>query len=251
MRRGGSTLQYQLITDVLAASGIEFEAGWIASVDAQCLDPIAKGKWRIVKTHGIPACALDQVLNSGAIVFYISRDPRDSLVSYMRKYSIAYTETAASRFLSGIEAEFRYWTSLPITHCMIYEDLVRNAPREIERVASALGCSLEVSEIERIAKSRSIEQQKQRIEMLDWDKHGIRLGKDFIDRESLLHSNHIHGGEIGGWRSQLTKDQITSVESGFGAFIRACGYQLQTHVWQRWKFRILQRVARFTRSVLG
>src|SRR4249919_3015361 len=109
MRRSGSTLQFQLIVDVLAAAGIEAKTGWSASLDKLALAETPHGVATVIKTHAVPDCRAADIQQAGALVFYTSRDPRDCLVSYLRKYNSSFKWTIANKFLSEISAEFKFW----------------------------------------------------------------------------------------------------------------------------------------------
>lgn len=238
MRRGGSTLQFQVLGDILRTSGVRFESRFVDELEAADLAPGPDGLVRIVKTHAVPK----EVMDSGAAhmhCFHIYRDPRDALVSYLAKYESAYTDERASRFLRMIQAEFNYWRGIEGVYSVRYEDVVSALSDEVARCARAMGADLGPDEIGRIAESRSLESQKRRIKEVDWGAEStIRSGQDLIDPETQLHSNHIRTGGCGAWQQELNKSGAAFIEANFGDWIEEMGYHLVTSRWQRWRHRI-------------
>ncbi|HRO63194.1 sulfotransferase domain-containing protein [Thermomonas sp.] len=238
MRRGGSTLQFQILGDILRASGVCFESKYVDELEGADLAPGPDGIVRVVKTHAVPK----EAVNSGAghmQCFHIYRDPRDALVSYLAKYESAYTDERASRFLRMIQTEFNYWRGIEGVYTVRYEDIVSALSGEVARCARAMGADLGPDEIGRIAESRSLESQKRRIKEVDWGAEStIRNGQDLIDPETQLHSNHIRTGGCGAWQQELNKSGAAFIEANFGDWIEEMGYPLITSRWQRWRHRI-------------
>lgn len=248
MRRSGSTLQYQLLGDVLRSAGVAHESRWMDHIDPVELDALlSSGQTCILKTHRVAPALTPDVLARGLLVFYSSRDPRDCLISSLHKYAKSFSPEAADRMLSRMESEFDFWTSLPLKGWSRYENLRNDMPGEIKRLAVALGVSLTDEQVAELASARSLDSQKDLIGAIDWESRGTRMGMDLIDTQTLLHANHIRDGGLELWSRELSSSALAGIESRFGDFIRKAGYQLGTTKLQR-SIHALRRLGTRARS---
>ena len=245
MRRGGSTLQFQLIGDILKTGEVLFESEWISDLqDTDLAATESNSVVRVIKTHSIPKCSPASLSAEHVKCFYICRDPRDALVSYLAKYESAYSDELAGRFFNMVHGEFKFWSSLANTHVARYETVVASLAAEVASSAREMGICLGESQVGEIAKSRSLENQKKRIEGFDWGTDAIRIGKDLIDPGTQLHSNHIRTGGSGGWRTELTADAVLFLETRHGQCILDMGYVLTTSRWSRLFYRFAKLMAK-------
>ncbi len=245
MRRGGSTLQSQYLLDLLQRCDRSSQIEYLPEIARADLELPAGRDCRLIKSHKAARCDRRCFGEVGATVVYITRDPRDCLVSHLRKYGKPYSDEAAAKFLGQLRSEFGYWTSGPLAHWARYERVLADPATEVRALAAALDIDVDDSAVASIVANRSIEQQQQRIASFDWVEDAVVSGVDRIDPRSQLHRNHIHGGEIDGWKRILDRAATRTVESRFGELIEALGYRLTTSRLER----ISARVRRFFRHV--
>ena len=243
MRRGGSTLHFNLVCDILASTGRPVSSQWSRELAAGDLAPDGE-VFKVVKTHASAPALAARFAAGGIPVAYISRDPRDCLVSYLKKYSKDYSWTEARKFLANIRDEYTFWTAMPAARCSRYETVVADSRAEIRHLAAHLEVVVGDDEVERIAGNRAIESQKARIEAIDWNSKARRIGVDLVDDASLLHSNHISSGEVGQWASRLERLQLAEIDAEFGDWLQLMGYPLGSSPAMRFFSVFRRRLAR-------
>ncbi len=173
-------------------------------------------------------------------VIHIVRDPRDVAVSHYH-YSIKRRTLAEDcriedyipRFVDGNVSRtmerygcwgdhVRSWLALRDGHdnflALRYEDMLKNAERELGRVASFLGVDATPERLSRAvelsssAQMRKLEKEQSR----DWKlTKGTRQDRPFI-----------RNATSGVWKSVLPVASVRTIESAWGALMQNLGYEL-------------------------
>jgi len=209
MRRGGSTLSYNLVSALIEKGGV--------------------GQ-RVVKSHEFIPEVKVMARTGQAKVTYVFRDIRDVLVSYHHKNGRSFTEIIRQSFLEGIMAEHAAWVSLPEAYVTQYEVMVADVPLEVRKLAEFLDVKVSVDESEVIAEQFSLSMQQQRIANFNYETEGEGRGQDRYDPSSLLHPNHINSGEVGQWRADLVALQTAYIENICYHYLQDGGYVI-TSTW--------------------
>jgi hypothetical protein len=253
MQRSGSTVQFQIAAQLVEEAKLGKRVEWVkAERFPELRQKYAEYPgWKVFKHHICTDEMASEFHQRTAMGVYVYRDLRDVCVSTMHKYSMTFEQLWDSGFLADCLQQFQKWTSLPRMLVSKYEEVVRDLPREVERIATHLGMSLEPQRYEQIAAEYVIAKQMQRIEDA---KRAGRLQQGFADAlfdpHTNLHTNHIHSGEIGSWKEVLSADQIAVIENSAHDWLAMHGYELtQSSLYRTWlTFRYQQK--RTTQAVM-
>jgi len=230
MRRSGSTVQFQLTAALVEAAGKGRRIEWVkpdefGKLRKQHADDTA---WKVFKTHKCTDKVAKEFERQNAAGVYVFRDLRDVVVSVMRKYALTFDQVLDSDLLENCLEHYRRWTSMPRVLTSKYEDMTADLTREVERIAAHLDVTLPVEQYAQIAAEHSIERQKERIEEIKKSDHlreGVAKGT-YFDPLTNLHTNHIHSGEVSGWKSVLSNEQAGRIEAKTADWLTAHGYEL-------------------------
>lgn len=262
-------MQFQIVCRLVEEAGI---GGHIAALTAEpMVDGDLKSKvldrfpdllerhdsdpgWKVFKSHSCSPSMSALFAAGQAVGVYSFRDLRDAVVSAarMRQAPRLLSERwRLERFVETTLESCRAWTRLPRVLETKYEEMVLDLPGEVQRIAGHLGLSPGRETCERIASDLTLEKQRRRTEesRKKWPSSGA-----FFDPDTLLHTEHIGTGEIGGWRRALTPGQVAVIEERGGGWLLERGYELSLGPLRRRWLLLSSRpreVARSLRRLTG
>jgi hypothetical protein len=232
MIRSGSTLQYQVVSDLIEQRGLGERTGFIESKNfpefrSRLIG--AKG-FSVVKVHEYMPELEPWMKQETTRIFYTYRDLRSVAISVMRKWSIPFSEVVCvNGWLDNAVASEAQWRAHSKTLVSRYEDLVEHLPHEIGKWATALSLNLTPEQLDEVAALYSIAAQQERIREAHLPEQGSKPGvRDNYDAKSLLHHNHITDGSVDGWAKELEPAQVRQIEERFSGWLREHGYALTT-----------------------
>ena len=171
---------------------------------------------RTVKSHLPYRFYGDSVLKNGGKIIYIMRNPKDTAVSFfhhyhgltpgddlkdltMQTFIELFFETDVLTFGSVFDHFTSFWSQRWKPHVLIvfYEDLLRDKPAEIRKIATFLNVELSDEQVELIVDATSFSTMAV--------KKSTRILKHEED-ESAVSSGHkfYRKGEIGDWKNHFT-----------------------------------------------
>ena len=171
-------------------------------------------------------------------VIYIVRDPRDVAVSqyhFHRKCrridDRCPMEDYLPRFLAGEVCRHGSWgenvgswlaTRRPGPRFLLlrYEDMVKDTPTELAKIAAFLGIAA-TPELIRQTVERSSADRMRKLEKAQ--SHLSKLTKD--GRQDLP---FVRAAKSGGWKTDLPAALVTQIESAWGSLMRQLGYELSS-----------------------
>ena len=233
MCRSGSTWQYQVACDLLERTGPGEQLGFLTppEFDRVMTQPSC-AQWRIVKTHDAHGTFASVLASGQARCLYSYRDLRDVAFSLAHKWSVPLRTAVIDRVgVRNCIANHAFWTTQPYVFIQRYEDWIRNPEGDVTRIALHLGIDLQAEEAGNIARRYGFDENRQRTEKLAerFRTEGIDLTDPqntlLSDRNSLLHWNHIRTGEVGGWRTQATPEEIAVLARECGTWLQENGYE--------------------------
>lgn len=175
---------------------------------------------------------------AGARTVYLVRDPRDVAISFAFHNSMAVDDAinlmnnpvaaycGSGKGLapqlrqrlfdwSGNAASWLDQQDIPV-HCVRYEDLRADPERHFSAALVFAGRAASATEIQRAVRHADFgELQRQEAE------HG------FAERTSRT-APFFRQGRVGGWREQLSDEQVARIEERHAAMMRRLGYALQS-----------------------
>lgn len=235
MPRAGSGWHYNIIHDLVAASGGE-NSREIRSryhlerilTEVNCnigvlsfrrlivaAMPVLFGKTYVIKAHSAPKPFAKLLIKIGFLkAIYIYRDPRDALLSafeYGKRmrdsnrtnaFSHLKTKKEAIDFMTDYVVISEQWLALDQVLHVRYENLLQNYNDEIRRLSSFLGIELGSVQLEEIINKyhpgRGSEEQK---------------------------GTHFVKGKIGRHKDSLTGEEIEMCKQRFGVYLTSMGYE--------------------------
>jgi hypothetical protein len=252
MQRSGSTLQFQIAARLVEQAGRGRRLAWVEPGrfpelrDRYADEPGLK----VFKNHVCTDAMAAEFTRGNAVGIYSYRDPRDVFVSNMRKYACSFEELWCGGFLETSLWNYRRWTGLPRVLVSRYETMIGDLPAEVQRIAAHLGIALDPQACQQLAREFSVDKQQQRIagfgaEALKDGYAGARY-----DPESMLHTDHLQGGVVGGWRGRLRKGELALIENAAAGWLSEHGYELSLGPWQRRALAFRAKAARRVRRLL-
>jgi hypothetical protein len=228
MIRSGSTLQYQLASEIVERSNMGCRARYAPEAEFPALAASASGQLRVFKAH-VCTPALEEMANSGrAAVVYSYRDIRDVALSAMRKFSFdSLSQLLAAGWLQQAIVDYHKWTSMPALHVGRYEDFVSDVPKEARLINEFLASPLGESEATAIGREFSFERQLERTRTVRHPTDETELAdRSNFDEIHLLHHNHLDDGEVGKWRHGFSPAEQQDLHSMFAPWLKELGYPI-------------------------
>lgn len=233
MMRSGSTLQYQLVGSILAATGKGKAIGEARQTSCKAVLQANPDIPNIaVKVHKISYLkGVKQAIAQGeAKGVYIYRDIRDVVVSLMnfRKADFEQIVFRGGEFKQCLN-NYYAWTSLDQMLVSQYETMSKNITAEVLTIAEHLDINLSTELAEAIAIQHTLEKQKQKIQ-----QRAAAGSINSENPETMLQYNHINSGKSKQWQERLSSIEIAYLESEAGEWLNQHGYQLSQPAYQRW-----------------
>lgn len=232
MSRSGSTVQYQIVCEIIESLGLGMTIGWVPVPNKELLDNLEnaafrKDKFLVIKSHDFSP-HIKTLVEAGKVkVVYVYRDLRDVTVSLANKFT-----KSIDNAISGLSHQlnnYYLWTNMDQIRVSRYENMVDDLYSEVLEIANYLDIEVNNDLARNISNKLEINQQKQRIKKLDDDPHVIKsFGDDLYDPVTQLHNNHIISGNWGQWKKCLSKEQIEFIESWAFSWFVDRGYPLST-----------------------
>ena len=165
MRRSGSTLQYQLVKEIVECKNIGKGLGWVDPQQFHHLRTKHMTGYRflVIKCHSYIEEIKELYSKGEAKAIYSYRDLRDVVVSIMNKNQISFWQVLRSGYITSIIEEYTKWNTLDNILVSQYEDMITDLLQETIRIADYIEIELDETLASSIAGKFMIEQQSKRI----------------------------------------------------------------------------------------
>jgi Sulfotransferase domain len=228
MKRSGSTVQYQIASRLAADEWGARRIEWRPESEIRWEEEEARGDGPLVyKCHRCIPEIRTRLSAPGNLGVYTYRDIREVCASWVRKHNSTFSCMIAANFIEECIDNFRHFTAFPNVLVTRYEDLVLNLESEVERIARHLGISLCAARVMEIATDYSIDRQYERMQRVSNGKaNSFWYGDQHIDRQELLHTNHITDGRTDAWTELFSKIEVAIIEEKAHRWMEENGYDL-------------------------
>lgn len=217
MARSGSTVQYQIVCEIIESLGLGMTIGWVQVPNKELLDSLEnaafrKDKFLVIKSHNFSP-QIKTLVEAGKVkVVYVYRDLRDVAVSLANKFAKS-TDDAISRLSIQLN-NYYLWNSIDTIMVSRYENMVTDLYSEVIKIANYLEVEVNEDLARSISSKLELSQQQEKIKLLNPNSPVLKSsGNDVYDPVSQLHNNHINSGKWGQWKESLSKDQIEFIEN--------------------------------------
>ncbi len=239
MIRSGSTVQYQITSDLASTYLGAIPLGYVEPQDVPALyetHPAADGPY-VIKMHAFAPEVAALAAAHEAQVLYIYRDIRDVMVSLMNKLDRSFWYILFHAHIRRALTHSDAWTSVTDVQISQYEQTVDHLTDEVHRIATVLGIELPASAAAALAERYSLNKQRSRMHQAQaagprsHDEQGAAVRKP----SSELHHNHIHSGRSEQWRTALSPFQVAVLEYAAQDWLVERGYRISQGRIQRWR----------------
>jgi len=230
--RSGSTWSFnvcrELFKEQALGSNQKFGSTYL---DSQPLEQFITRQWpsvdglTVIKAHNMGVAAMTVIRKGLAKAVCTYRDPRDCIASDLAFMNYPF-EICIKRISSTL-APIRVYQSTPNILLVRYEDMMSDRLGEIRRIANHLGSQIDDAALHRIDGKTNLESSRRFCEDM---KHRpadklLKIDTHLVDPETHLHANHVNGGTVGRWKTELSSDQAAYVSEYFAPWLLQLGYE--------------------------
>lgn len=223
-------MQFQLASRILEHAGMGHRVKYAPESEFEAIQfsrPNNAGL-SVFKAHICTPALARIALAGNAAVIYCYRDIRDVAVSAMRKFDMTFDALIDAGWLDQAIADYYAWAKMPNVLVSRYEEMISNLGLEAGRIADFLGARVDAEALSILARQYDIPAQQKRIDALRL-RHGQSIsGNEIVfDEVELLHHNHIHKGEVNGWRHLLSPLQQRFLTVRYTQWLAALEYEIE------------------------
>ncbi|MHC1791184.1 hypothetical protein [Solidesulfovibrio sp.] len=216
MRRSGSTVQYQIVKELIKRSGSGCDFGWIdpekhCTLEQQCNKPY---EFNLLKSHEVSGFIKTQMSSHDGIAVYSHRCILDVVSSLMEKNKRNYTDEQIRSFVLSSKQTHEQWIQWDNVIVQNYQQIVLHLHECVQEIAFALKIEISIEEVNQIADRLHINNQRKLLGRIKYADNLVEVDANNVyDPDSLLHLNHISDGGIGRYKKNLTPGEIEIIKS--------------------------------------
>jgi hypothetical protein len=248
MRRGGATLQYQLVRDlVVARCGGTAHPHFVKGADdfQKLQSSYAEEAGPVVfQCHAFIEEAVKLAEQGKAKVFYVYRDVREVVVFMMKRDGMSFQTLARRGFLELLLSEYSGWTSAPGAFVSKYDRMMGNPASEIARIAAHLELNVPIDDAVRMAEKFESERRKERLQRLRTLPESAGTGDVGRGGAAQTNESRIPAGGSVPRRIELNNKQTAYVESVAGSWLEDRGYTLNSPALRRRALKLWRAISR-------
>ena len=222
MQSSGSTWLYNVVRELLAASGTPHVALRAELYEHFLDDRCIESPNALLRGHIVDSALLRMLALAGVRTVLSFREPRDAVASFVQRFG-----DYGATFISSCNDIARNLASLltasqTMAHLsFFYEDRFTENPDSVRRLAAFFG--LPVAENTQRAifdkyRAATVKTFLRNIDALPEDRLYVDGARNAMDRETSFHRTHISDMRIGKWRDVLTGEQQAAVEELFADY---------------------------------
>jgi len=177
----------------------------------------------VMKAHVLGPKTRRAIANGRVANVFTIRYPRDAMSSMLLFGQEKGEEERAEliRLFEGVLAQGLAFLQDSRSLVVRYEDMVADPAAQIRTIAAYMGRSVPEETIAEVDRATGTERVQRIVARLEAE---AEPGQDHFDPATQLHIDHLHGGEVGRWRHELTPAFKARLQDAFGPYIAAYGY---------------------------
>lgn len=235
MFRSGSTLQYQLVSEMIERAGRGDRLDWTVP---EAFGPMADkieatesvaDQMLVFKTHLCKHPMRVRLLDERALAVGVHRDLRDVIVSGAQKMGVEPTADYSAKVAAGCVACANGWPRCDAYREWSYDRLTTDTAAVCLELAAYLGVPCTPELANELAEAYTPNRQTERIARAEREglmKLSIEGSEARHMERHLLHPNHLRDGRTGKWREQLSEEAVRVIEDVAGEWLTERGYAL-------------------------
>jgi hypothetical protein len=143
----------------------------------------------------------------------------------MEKEGRSYSGSEIGTTVEALLDSHRQWTAEDSVYVSRYESVLSDLRTEVVNLSRHIGVDISPQVVDEIANDYVLEKQMKRIDACHAAGKYVSVNASIkYDSHSLLHHNHLAGGEAGRYRNNLSSEQIGIIESIAGPWLADNGY---------------------------
>lgn len=180
----------------------------------------------VVKVHSPAEYAMQLIYTGKANNIYTYRDPRDCVASHQTYDDVSF-DISVALIRTNLLFMDEYRKSNHSLY-IAYEEMMRDPLQQINKIVNYLKLDIDSNIIEEIHQQTNYEASKNIVSELETSTNSnvYRDREHVVDGQTLLHQNHIQGGNNGRWKSQFTANQIDILNREFKPWLDSLGYSI-------------------------
>jgi Sulfotransferase domain len=234
MMRSGSTLQYQIATELVEKAGKGIGLGEVRDADCrQLLDAKPENQMQVVKLHQLRHLkgVKEAIAQNQARCIYSYRDIRDVTYSLVRMRNSTFEKVIfQTQEIKECIDNFYAWTALDNVLISRYEDMIADLVNETLRISHHLGLACSLEDAQTIADQFNLKKQRSRIEQWQAAK---QEGASGYEPKSMLHANHINSDRLQNASTKLSALQIAYLENMTETWLKSQNYTITSSSMMR------------------
>lgn len=226
MLRSGSTLQYNIAAEMVELCGAGRREVYIEDHGKYFGGPLP-AELTVFKSHELSAPIADLFRQRKCLALISFRDVRDVVASWQAKTRKPMEVAAGLRIAESAINNFHPWEQLPSEYVLAskYEDVVDNIPAEVHRIAKLIQLKLDADQENAISTAVSVPEIERRLGDLGSEDLTKSAGMSW-DTRSLVHVDHLNGGEIGRYKLELSEELADELTRRHEDWLLSHGYAL-------------------------
>ncbi|MCT8340061.1 FkbM family methyltransferase [Flavobacteriaceae bacterium TK19130] len=226
-KRSGSTLQYNLVANIVETANSGKRLPYFNPSEFHKIkkDNSEYSGLKVIKLHKLTSEIEAEIKSGNALVIHSYRDIRDVIVSSINKKWFNEDSSNVKEATLQYLDDHNQWTQCNgKIISRKYEDFAFNISEEIQVLCDFLDIRLDQKEIESIADSVNLDRLKNSQAKIPNNKKESASNQTF-NKDTLLHTNHIHDGSRNQFLNSLSPFNIALIESISFNFLKKYDYK--------------------------
>jgi hypothetical protein len=227
MIRSGSTLQYNIASEIIERKGLGKREIWIDDHNNYFSNSRVDGLTTF-KSHVLSSPIANCLRDGLGLAIASYRDVRDVVASWQIKHRKIFALEECIEVGRTAIRNFSQWEDLPEECVYIgkYEDFFCNISGEIKKISEVMQVEINSTEIADIAATLNAVEIAKKLNSLSEDAL-TTSGIYKWDTKTLIHLDHLNGGAVGRYRTEISEEILKAMNLEFADWLEKHCYQIE------------------------